>query len=267
MNKEINNLDYIPNCVFATDNPLEIPSLKIEMQPATVEIPFVLYGEQKIWDMEQRGTLHFYSDDWRFSKVYESPENIFIQNPANIVEPNFTTMNEMPIAFAMQAIYKKRWVARMCQEKGIRVFVDLNVGSKFYKLNMIGVPKGYHCFATRAYNGQTGSLQYEYDLAKEWSGENDLLFCIYGGGKEAKEFADANGCIYVTPVVQCVNNRDKERKAIEQNVAFLNDDFDASKLLVSKEEGRYRGQVVDYHKAKQLKEAEKKKPQLSVNNN
>lgn len=42
----------------------------------------------------------------------------------------------------MQAIYKKRFLARAMQEKGIGVFVDLNVAPKFYKLNLMGVPKG-----------------------------------------------------------------------------------------------------------------------------
>lgn len=44
----------------------------------------------------------------------------------------------------MQAIYKKRFLARAMQEKGIGVFVDLNVAPKFYKLNLMGVPKGSH---------------------------------------------------------------------------------------------------------------------------
>ena len=89
------------------------------------------------------GTLHFYTDDYRFQSVYDHPEKILQHNPANIVEPNFSLFNETPIAFGLQHIYKKRFLARACQEKGIRVFVDLNVAPKYYKVNFLGVPRGW----------------------------------------------------------------------------------------------------------------------------
>ena len=96
--------------------------------------------------MNGTGTLHFYTDDYRFNAVYEHPEKILQQNPAQIVEPNFSLFNETPIAFGLQAIYKKRLVARQMQEEGIRVFVDLNVANKFYAFNLLGVPKGWSAF-------------------------------------------------------------------------------------------------------------------------
>ena len=36
---------YIPDCIFPTDNDAEIPSLRIDMQPEFVDIPFVCFGE------------------------------------------------------------------------------------------------------------------------------------------------------------------------------------------------------------------------------
>lgn len=93
--------------------------------------------------MNGGGTLHFYTDDYRFNAIYEHPERILQHNPAQIVEPNFSLFNETPIAFGMQAIYKKRMIARQMQEQGIRVFVDLNVANKFCAFNLLGVPKGW----------------------------------------------------------------------------------------------------------------------------
>ena len=134
--------------LFPTDNDLEIPLLDANVQPNVVEIPFVCFGEQKrTYNMYGKGTLHFYTDDYRFSAVYDHPERILHHHPANIVEPNFSLFNDTPIAFGMQAVYKKRLIARKMQELGIGVFVDLNVAPKFYKLNLIGVPQGYGAFA------------------------------------------------------------------------------------------------------------------------
>lgn len=141
---------YIPDCLFPTNNPLEIPCLLSDVQPQYIEIPFYCFGEQaRTTNMNGMGTLHFYTDDYRFRSIYEKPEKILKYNPGSIIEPNFSLSNDTPIAFGMQAIYKKRFLARAMQEKGIGVFVDLNVAPKFYKLNLMGVPKGYSSFATR----------------------------------------------------------------------------------------------------------------------
>lgn len=43
----MNNVDlYVPDCLFPTDNDLEIPSLIPEVQPQFIEIPFYCFGEQ-----------------------------------------------------------------------------------------------------------------------------------------------------------------------------------------------------------------------------
>lgn len=38
---------YIPDCLFPTDNQLEIPCLLSDVQPQYIEIPFYCFGEQK----------------------------------------------------------------------------------------------------------------------------------------------------------------------------------------------------------------------------
>ncbi len=171
---------FVPDCILQTDNDLEIPSLRLDMQPQFCDIPFVCFGEQKrTFQMNGNGTLHFYTDDYRFSAVYEHPEKILQHNPANIVEPNFSLFNETPIAFGMQAIYKKRFLGRAMQEKGIRVFVDLNVAPKFYKLNLLGVPLGYSSFCTRGYEDRLNQLEFELEMAKCVANGNELTFVVY----------------------------------------------------------------------------------------
>lgn len=68
-------LSYIPDALFPTDNDFEVPSLRLDMQATCCEIPFVCFGEQKrTFKMNGGGTLHFYTDDYRFSSIFEHPE-------------------------------------------------------------------------------------------------------------------------------------------------------------------------------------------------
>jgi hypothetical protein len=229
----MNNEDtlLILDQLFPCDNDLEIPTLDLSMQATSCDIPFLCFGEQKrTFNLNNTGTLHFYTDDYRFNAVYEHPEKILQHNPCNIVEPNFSLFNEMPIAFGMQALYKKRWIARIMQEKGIGVFVDLNVAQKYYQLNMIGVPRGWRTFATRGYSDRLNNLAFEYSIAKDWSEGKKPLFVIYGGGSECKRFAQQHGCIYVNPVVT-TKNKLKALKKIHEGIAFFNEDFSLSKQL------------------------------------
>lgn len=242
----MNNIDYIPDCLFPSDNQLEIPSLRLDRQATMVEIPFVAFGEQKrTFQMNGTGTLHFYVDDYRFNSVFEHPEKILYHNPRNIVEPNFSLFSETPIAFGMQAIYKKRFIARAMQERGINVFVDLNVNSKFYQLNMLGVPMGYSAFCTRGYSDRLHYLEFEYNIAKGCAGDNPLTFVIYGGGDKCKAFAREHGCIYINQMV----NIKKKVSAIEkvaETVAFFGQPIDVETLLEDKKKEIIEAQLSDY---------------------
>lgn len=212
----------IPDCVFPCDNNLEIPTLRIDVQPSFAEIPFVCFGEQKrTYDMRAQGTLHFYTDDYRFSAIYEHPEKILQHNPGSIVEPNWSCFNDTPIAFGLQSIYKKRWVARAIQEKGIGVFVDLNVAPKFYKLNLVGIPKGYNAYCTRGYTDRIPQLEFEFETAKYISGKEHPLFVVYGGGEIVKQWCHENCVIYVTPLITIKNKMKAIERIKKEGIAFV----------------------------------------------
>lgn len=248
----MDELTWIPDTILPSDNALEIPTLRLDRQPEFVSIPFVCYGEQKrTFQMNHTGTLHFYTDDYRFSAVFEHPETILKHNPANIVEPNFSCFSETPVAFGMQAIYKKRFISRAMQEKGINVFVDLNVNSKFYKLNMIGVPRGYHSFCTRGYSDRVHYLEFEYNIAKEWAEGNRLTFIIYGGGEPCKEFArmhanEAN-IVYMSQMVN-IKKKTKALEKIAETVSFFGEKEDVSEILTAKKMELIEGQMTDFTK-------------------
>ena len=218
--------------LFQSDNELEVPTLRLDRQPNVCDIPFLAYGEQsRKTQMNGYGTLHFYVDDYRFNTIYDHPNKIVEINPKNIVEPNYSLYCETPIALGLQHIYKKRAIARYCQDHGIGVFVDLNVNHKFYKLNMLGVPRGYSSFCTRGYVERLEYLEFEYNVAKEWSEDNPLLFVVFGGGNKCREFAAQHNCIYITPQIKLKADEMRYKK-IEQEVAGSL--FDSTGLIVPK---------------------------------
>lgn len=235
---------YIPDCLFPTDNPLEIPCLLSDVQPLYIEIPFYCFGEQaRTTNMNGRGTLHFYTDDYRFRSIYEKPEKILKYNPGSIIEPNFSLSNDTPIAFGMQAIYKKRFLARAMQEKGIGVFVDLNVAPKFYKLNLMGIPKGYSSFATRGCTDRLNELQFEYEIAKFVANGNRFRFIVYGGGNVIEQWCKENNAVYVTPII-IIKNKLKAFEKMKDTIGML--DLDAKAKYQELKKTLYDTQVKNF---------------------
>lgn len=231
---ELADLAFVPDCVYPSDNDWEIPLLDIDMQsePGRVEIPFVCFGEQRrTFKMNGNGTLHFYTDDYRFTRVFEHPEQIINHHPAVIVEPNYSLFVETPLAYGMYLIYKKRWIARTLQRHGIRVLVDLNVAPKWYKANLIGVPKGWRAFCTRGYSDRMMHLDYELDIARMVAGTTDVLFVVYGGGEEVKQWCKRHKAVYVTPVVH-IKNKDKKLfyGKVTESVALLRPETETNML-------------------------------------
>ena len=116
------------------------------------------------------------------------------------------------------------------QERGIRVFVDLCVSPKFYRLNLLGVPAGYSRFCTRGYSFQIEHLEVELELAKMIAGDNSLLFVVYGGGKPCKDFCRDNGLVYVTPAVE-VRNKDVKHQKMKESIAFMGQEVSMLELM------------------------------------
>lgn len=245
--------NYIPDTLFPSDNDWGIPMLDINMQAQECAIPVLRYGEQaRALDMKGNGTVHFYTDDYKFSAVYEHPEKILQHHPRNIIEPNFSTFLDMAPAFGLQAIYKKRVVSRMMQDKGIRVFVDLNVSQNFIKLNLLGVPQGWRAFATRGYSDRLGHLEVEYGIAEASAAiaGTKPLFLVYGGGKKCQDFCKEVGAVYITPNLVIKNKEKAIQQLLDDNIIYFADnDYSREALEASKTQVRLN-QAEDYSNKK-----------------
>ena len=178
-----------PDTVYPTNNPYDIPILHLDRQADAADVPIMTWGSKR--RSTTAGTIHFYTEDYRFSALWKDPGKLLDANPITAVEPNYSLHQNTPAAEAIYRTYQKRYMARYWQEAGIRLFVDLNVHPKHREINLIGVPDGWTAYATRAYTGLLNELKEEIALAESHAG-GKILFLVYGGGGEIEEYAKAN---------------------------------------------------------------------------
>jgi len=173
----------VPDAIWPTDNGWGIPLLDVSLQANALAAPFGLWGAIKR-KRRMSGTWFFYTEDYRFEALWKDPSDVVNTRCAAIVEPNFSCYAEMPMAYGLYQIYRKRWLARYWQTFGIKVFADLNVNPKFYDLNMLGIPQGWRAWATRGYENRWESTVAEYEMACERAGDDNILFVVYGGSQK-----------------------------------------------------------------------------------
>ena len=188
--------------LYDSDNEYDIPNLLMEQQPERgLLLPFAAWGADSRL-RKDIATYCFYVEDYRFEAIWKDPTIVINSGCAAVVEPNLSLFDTTPIAFGLQQIYKKRWIARYYQECGIKVYADLNVARKFQKYNMLGIPKGYNAFATRGYTDRIEYLLEEIEVARQISGLERPNMIVYGGGAKIESIAKENGLIYVEQFMQ-----------------------------------------------------------------
>lgn len=197
-----------PDTTFPSDNSFGIPSLLLNLQGDYIDLPALPWGakarrrcRRQNWSV---GTFHFYVDDYRFSAVWDKPDNLVEWCPVSVVEPNYTTGLHTTLAEVLWLTYKKRWLARYWQSKGIRVFVDLFVEPRFYEANLLGVPRTWRSFATRyqAFDhiGQPWGfegLESDYRATVQHTGTTENNFCVVGGSEPTENYCAERGWLWI----------------------------------------------------------------------
>lgn len=194
--------------IYDSDNEFDIPSLRIDRQPNSgLLLPFSGWGTDT---RLKKGisTYHFYVEDYRFTNIWNDPAKPLQGGCTELVEPNLSLFDTTPVAYGLQLVYMKRWIARFWQECGAKVYADLNVSRKFYKWNRMGIPNGYNAFATRGYADREEYLKMEIQTAREISGLDKPNMIVYGGGERIKELCIQNNVLYVE---QFMANRVKKK--------------------------------------------------------
>lgn len=203
-------LDGVPDAVWPSDNDYQIPLLDVNLQADAFDMPFVIWGSQAR-KSRMPGTYGFYTEDYRFSRLWTSPNDLIESGCINAFEANNSLFDQMPFAVALYKTYQKRWMSRYWQSKGVRVFVDLNVASRWYEMNLLGVPRGWKAYCTRGYDDQVEYVQVEYDLAVKHAGSTSILFVVYGGGSKVKALCQSLGLLHMEEDMDRAKAGTKER--------------------------------------------------------
>jgi hypothetical protein len=179
-----------------TDNELDIPSLCLDWQATEVTAPVVGWGSLAR-DRVMLGTYHLYVADSKFSRLLQSPEQLLVSGCAVACEANASIYDQTPRYEALAAIGRKRAAAAHWGRKGVKLLVDLNVPWRFLVDNLLGVPRGWGAYSTRAYHARLDDLVIEYETARDHAGRDPLLLVI-GGGEGAREACmRLPGAVYV----------------------------------------------------------------------
>lgn len=186
----------VPNTIWPSDNKFDIPLLSLDYCAQAIEMPVLTWGSQRGRKGKQHvGTWSFFTTDEILDPLWKRPNDVVNSSAKVAAEINYTSDDDTPLAYGIYQIYKKRWIARYWQSMGIKIIVDLNVGIKYRKLNLLGVPKGWSAFCVRGYQEHvdSGEMLKEYEMAQAHAGRNDILFVVFGGRQKVRNYCKKHG--------------------------------------------------------------------------
>jgi hypothetical protein len=196
--------------IWPSSNAWDVPDLLPSMQAESVPMPVWTWGTIG-HRRAMPGTWHFYTDDSKFESLWRRPNRVLASGCAAVCEPNYSTGGTTPNAQALWSVFRRRWIGRYLQQCGVRLFCDLNVDARFNRvgddggscpLNLLGVPRGWRAYSSRAHANAPDALLDEWAVAQEWSGTQSPLFLVVGGGKRVKALAKERGWVWVPEQMQ-----------------------------------------------------------------
>lgn len=189
----------VPDAIWPSNNDLGIPVLDIALQADAVDLPVNVWGAEGR-KSKMNGTYAFYTDDNRFEGLWRDPTGIVNAGCINACEPNYSTNIQMPPALVIYHTYRKRWLARYWQSKGVRIFVDLDVNPLFDEINLTGVPDGwgaYSCYMRQS-DHKPEELLHFLEVAERRAGKSSFLLLVMGGEKEVQALCKQHKqCVWV----------------------------------------------------------------------
>ena len=179
-----------------------IPILDPNMQAERIEPPARKWGTIAR-TAHHPGTYHFYAWDFAFTGLVRDPLALVRSGCKVAVEANFTLEDDTPRALAIERIYQKRRLARIWQEHGVRIVVDLNVPAN--GLELLGVPAGWRAYATRKHKCMPlATIWDDHERAVRHAGTRDILFCVYGGGRAVRDICRRHALTWIPEHAQVV---------------------------------------------------------------
>ncbi len=97
------------------------------------KIKFLSFADAKKEDAENRDkTIHFFTYDWKFEKVYENAEEELekLSQYYALLSPDFSLFTNMPLALQIQSVFKNRWCGAFWQSRGLKVIPTVSWGDE-----------------------------------------------------------------------------------------------------------------------------------------
>lgn len=182
---DVGGVPQIAAALWPAEPTYGIPLLRLDMQAQGLVPPFARWGRERR-KSRMRGTWHFYTDDSRFSRLWSRPGDLLTSACAATVECNYSVSEDTPRAAALWAVYRKRWLARSWQERGVRILVDLYVAPRHAEDNLLGVPRGWRAYATRGSSRSVADLLAEVEVAEDHA-DGRINLVVYGGAQPIRD--------------------------------------------------------------------------------
>lgn len=97
------------------------------------KIKFLSYVNTKKEDNENKNkTIHFFTYDWKFEKVYKNAEEELekLKQYYCLLSPDFSIFTNMPKALQIESVFKNRWCGAYWQSLGLRVIPTVSWGDE-----------------------------------------------------------------------------------------------------------------------------------------
>lgn len=191
--------------------PLQIPDLKSDLIATPDMLPDQTFNRSKVQNTSnpltyycvsavpypedrQGGTLGFFSEDYRFERVWmysaEFVSELLQGDWTAIVTPDFSSYDAMPMPEKLWALYRNRWCGRYWQEAGMYIIPAIQymqVGNADMTISLSVETLPNYCptiaLQTRSLTDYAGLIQI-INHAVEHKGVEGVL--IYGGESKKK---------------------------------------------------------------------------------
>ncbi len=114
---------------FSSNGKWGIPIIK-KQELATDNIKLVACSDTRCNDndINKKCGVHFFVDDYRFSRIYDTPERTLSKYSqyAFLLSPDYSMYADMALWRQMESISKNRWVGAFWQSKGLTVIPTIS---------------------------------------------------------------------------------------------------------------------------------------------
>lgn len=120
MYRQRRNYENLNKAMFEGAGSYNIPILTAENIKAE---NFIGFNYAKSCKDPDKKTLHFFVDDYQFSRVWSNPDSYIpmLQKFKAVCTPDFSLYTDFPVAMQIYNHYRKHWLGAYMQQHGIKV--------------------------------------------------------------------------------------------------------------------------------------------------